>query len=539
MNISQIISETKAFILKGDVSKALSQLYTFLEKEDKYNELANTALQLKGKLSKLQQDKAREIISFDNAQLANSKIVNSLTLLLGKLESGEFTMDSTPTPSPQGKKWWIPVVVILLLGGSFFGYKKVFKKKLRPQEATITIQNTACPAFDKTSDFNILILPFINFGAKVPSFDEAIRQGLENNQAQLNFDIDTEIYTPKEKEKVNPANGKEAERYTGKCKDEVKLVLWGSYEKQASKTLVTTRYKFLNIKDDLFSFDQLNIAGDFKPVSVSSISSIAAEGSATGDIQALLLGIAANQMGDKEAAIAFLEKLEPSDSATSLLWGMTLADSYLANGFNKKALESYDKVLELHPDYRFALMNRSVLNYQNGNTEAAIQDLNHQLKKSPNDKDALYSRAVVYVQVNQLDKAEKDISKLKVNGTKKKIVPLTKKYEQKVSVEKRRKRKAEDKLRTDPNNIQALNILSESNLHLGDYRAALIAAKKSTRAKPKNEKAWAIQLQAMKELNMDKRTIQQSIQKANAAGISNTQLKKASPYIYYNLKIQE
>ena len=41
------------------------------------------------------------------------------------------------------------------------------------------------------------------------------------------------------------------------------------------------------------------------------------------------------------------------------------------------------------------------------------------------------------------------------------------------------------------------------------------------------------------ELNMDKRTIQQSIQKANAAGISNTQLKKASPYIYYNLKTKE
>lgn len=533
MNKTQIIAEVKSIFVKGKTEEALNVLLNFLESDDQYEDLANEVLQLNSQLSKIKKDESLNLVSYDDAQRGYSRIGNSLTGIMERLEKGELT---TPDPKKRslGWIWAIGGAVVLVVVGYFL------KDVLFPQEPIDPpAVESGCPDFEDNSRFNILLLPFINYGEKINSFEESYRQRLSRYKNSLAFTTDTEIYIAKKDESVTPADGAEAAKYTFECADTVRLVLWGSYEERSTGDIITTtNYKFLNVGDQ-FAFDQINIGGNLEPVTIASVSSIATQGSATSDIEDLLLGIASQQMGDPKSAIALLGELSPSDSSTLLLWGMALADSYMELGNKELAIKSYDKVLETHPDYRFALLNRAMLNYQTGNTADAIQDLDTQIENNPKDKEALWSRATIYVKEDQLDKAGKDISVLEDDPTeRKKVDNLKKNYDRKMKRETQRKERAESTLENDPENLQALGVLSESSIRLGDYQTAYETNKTITRIKPENEKAWANLLYLSQELKQD---YKQVIRRANQAGVTNEQLKKSTPKIYQNrtLEIKE
>lgn len=529
MNKTQIIAETKALFLKGKTSDALTQLHSFLESDDKYDELAGIALQLKSQLAKVKNDEALNVISYENAQLSYNRIGKGFTNLLDRLENDNLK-EQTPSQAGNSKLLIGIITGLVVLTVAFFVFKdSIFQDEpteFVEQEPDKTEELSSCPTFDNNSDFNILILPFIRFGKETPNFEESFRQRFSNYRNRLNFKIDSEIYKPQENETVKPEDNEAAAAIAQTCSspDPVNLVIWGFYEqKSEDNTIITTSYKFLNAGDN-FSFDQINVGGNLEPVTVSSISSIATQGVATADIEQLLLGIAANQVGDKSSAIALLENLTPPDSATLLLWGMILADSYLEIGDKAKAITSYDKVLETHPDYRFALLNRAMLNYETGKKEEAMEDLDHTLKINPEDTQAKLSRANIYVKENQLDKAGKDLSDLeKANLGDDKVKLIKKDYDSRMETEQRKKKTAKRTLQRDPSNIKALNDLSESSIRLGDYQTALKANKKITELKPKNKKAWANVLYLSKELKID---YQEVIKDANSAGITNDQLRQ-------------
>ncbi|KAA3639288.1 MAG: hypothetical protein DWQ02_03930 [Bacteroidetes bacterium] len=527
MDKTQIIAEVKSIFIKGKTEDALNVLLNFLESDDQYEDLANEVLQLNSQLSKIKKDESLNLVSYDDAQRGYSRIGNSLTGILERLEKGELT---SPDPKKKSFAWIWAIMGIVILGGG--GY--LLKDVLFP-----TTMESSCPDFEDDSRFNILLLPFINYGKKINSFEEGYRQRLSRYKNSLSFKTDTEIYIVTEEESITPADGAEATKYTFDCADTVRLVLWGSYEEiSTGEIITTTNYKFLNVGDQ-FAFDQINIGGNLEPVTIASVSSIATQGSATSDIEALLLGIASQQMGDPKSAVALLGELTPSDSSTILLWGMTLANSYMELGNKEMAIKSYDKVLEEHPDYRFALLNRAMLNYQTGNTADAIEDLNKQIENEPDDKKALWSRATIYVKEDQLDKAGKDISVLEGDPTeRKKVDNLKKNYDRKMKRETQRKERAKSTLENDPDNLQALGVLSESSIRLGDYQTAFETNKTITRIRPENEKAWANLLYLSQELKMDYKQI---IRNANQAGVTNEQLKKSTPKIYMNrtLEIKE
>lgn len=534
MDKTQIIAEVKSIFLGGNTEKALSELFIFLESDDKFEDLANEVLQLKSQFSKIKKDESLGLVSYENAQLAVNRIGKSLTDVLERLEKGELKSPEQPKGSKKGRWIAASAILLLLIAGYFF------KDNFFDDEPDDTTEVTnGCPDFDETSQFNILLLPFIHYGEEIASFEESYRQRFNRFKNTLSFTTDTELYLKQEDEKIAPANSQEAEQYTKFCADTIRLVLWGSYERKSSGQIITTtNYKFLNIGDQ-FAFDQINIGGNLEPITVSSVSSIATQGAATTAIEQLLLGIASQQMGDPKGAIALLGNIAPADSSTLLLWGMALADSYMEIGEQQKAIASYDKVLETHPDYRFALLNRAMLKYQTGETAEAIEDLNQQLENDPKDKTALLSRATIYVKEDQLDKAAKDISDLESEPTERqKVIPLKDDYNKKLKTEIQRKKNAEARLRQDPENLKALNILSESSIRLGAYETALTANQKITKIKPDNKKAWANLLYLSRELEMD---YKQVIRKANQAGVTNEQLKSYTPKIYNSkaLKIKE
>lgn len=531
MDKTQIIAEVKSIFLKGNIEDALSELLKFLESDDQFEDLANQATQLKSQFSKIKKDESLGLVSYQNAQLGYNRIGNGLTDLLERLEKGELKDPILKKKSNKGILITVASIAVLAVA-AFLLKDFIFPDQPVPPPEPVS----GCPDFDDNSQFNILVLPFINFGEEISSFEESYRQRFNRFQANLSFRTDTEIYQKQAEEKIAPANGEEASQYAVDCSDTVRLILWGTYERKISGQVITTNnYKFLNIGDQ-FAFGQINIGGNLEPVTVASISSIATEGAATSAIEQLLLGIASQQMGDPQGAIALLGNITPPDSSTLLLWGMALADSYMEIGNNKKAIESYDKVLQTHPDYRFALLNRAMLKYQTGNTAEAIEDLDQQLRNNPKDNDALMSRATIYVKENQLDKAGKDISELESNtGERQKVIPLKEDYNSKIKKETERKNKAEARLERDPNNLQALNVLSESSIRLGEYQTALTANQQITKIKPENKKAWANLLYLSRELKMD---YKQVIRKANQAGVTNDQLRSFTPKLYQSKSME-
>ena len=531
MDKTQIIAEVKSIFLRGNTEDALSELLKFLETDDQYEDLANQATQLKSQFSKIKKDESLGLVSYQNAQLGYNRIGNGLSDILERLEKGELKDTVLKTKSNKGILIAIATVAVLAIAAFLLKDTLFPDQPITPPEPI-----SGCPDFDDKSQFNILVLPFIHFGEEISSFEESYRQRFNRFQSNLSFRTDTEIYQKKGEETIAPANGEEATLYATECSDTVRLILWGTYERKISGQVITTNnYKFLNIGDQ-FAFGQINIGGNLEPVTVASISSIATEGSATSEIEQLLLGIASQQMGDPQGAIALLGEITPPDDSTLLLWGMVLADSYMEIGNKQKAIESYDKVLQIHPEYRFALLNRAMLKYQTGKTAEAIEDLDQQLRNDPKDNNALMSRATIYLKENQLDKAGKDISDLEADpGERQKVTPLKKDYNSKIKKETERKKKAEAKLEQDPNNLQALGVLSESSIRLGEYQAALKANQQITKIKPENKKAWANLLYLSRELKMD---YKQVIRKANQAGVTNDQLRSFTPKLYQSKSLE-
>ncbi|MBN2223127.1 MAG: tetratricopeptide repeat protein [Deltaproteobacteria bacterium] len=96
---------------------------------------------------------------------------------------------------------------------------------------------------------------------------------------------------------------------------------------------------------------------------------------------------------------------QPDDSAAS--WygkGLELADD-LEYG---KAIECFDRALEIEPDYEQALVARGSVLLNIGRYEDTYRDLNRAVELDPQDTAAYYIRGLVYEQVNNYENAAAD-----------------------------------------------------------------------------------------------------------------------------------
>ncbi|MBK8490841.1 MAG: tetratricopeptide repeat protein [Saprospirales bacterium] len=96
-----------------------------------------------------------------------------------------------------------------------------------------------------------------------------------------------------------------------------------------------------------------------------------------------------------------------------LLTQMVLADSYLATQQPEKAMASYDRVLEVHPDYTLARNNRGFLLLRDKKLDEAVLDFSNIIARQPDNKEALTARAAAYTELRETQKAETDFSKVR------------------------------------------------------------------------------------------------------------------------------
>jgi len=204
-------------------------------------------------------------------------------------------------------------------------------------------------------------------------------------------------------------------------------------------------------------------------------------------------------------------------------------------------------VLTVHPNYALALNNYAALSLKDGDAAQAIATLDNALAIVPDNIDALAMRGSAFLQVSQLDKARTDFQKARsiieqksitaepaaVEETDRRSRLLDLKFSElstRIEVERKRRSDAEQLLRQNPNNIDALNTRADASKNLGDYNTAITTANTVIRQQPANLKAHTTLVESFIAIG-DTAKARASLQKAESTGLAPQAIKEGAPMI--------
>lgn len=522
MNHQIIIQAVQEKIQQAKIGDGLERLIDYLGKDLKYNELHNEAIRLKSLHAKTKQDESKGIVSFDNAQLNYNRVNDGLLALLDDLEAGRLTI-STPPPSTTTTsipwKWIIGILLIAIIGIAIF----FFTRNTAPIEQPVD----ACPSFVDQSEFNILVFPFDNLGGGSFFPHKQIFKLLDNKITvdELSDKACVRVY-----EKLEEMSGafstSVAQQKGKKCK--AQLVIWGTAEVSGIQKIISARYRLID-KDKL-NLTKLTLDEDANLIdTVETVTSISGGGTLVHDIEQIIdlfFGIVNHELGRHIAAIENLEKITPKDSSERMLINTVLADSYIATKNTKKAIETYEKVLDQHPNYQLANVNQGILLFQQERFDEAIVNLSSALKNDPDNTIILKARAESYIKVDQLKKAKEDYKELKSKSPSN--VYINERYrfiEKEIQVRDNDRIRAERQLRRSPNNVSALTQTAKASQSVGNTRQAKSAAQKLIQQDRSNPLGYQILTNAYLEAG-DTLNARRTINKAIQSGIKKDKVIK-------------
>lgn len=537
MTKTEFLEKIKLNIGKARMDKAFDLFQEYLGTTPGYEAFTSHVLDLKSQWNKLKKDENEGIITYENAQVTGNRIIKALSALVTQVEKGETKVPSTSnTFNNNLKKILLAVVGIVVLAvAGLFIFKKM-NTPVRPngengEKPKTETTNSDCPKFETSSEFNILLLPFQNLaeGGLNPHISIGNRLRIFSKE----FGLNTGIGISENKSQI-PVSTNNAKRIAIKCNS--KLIIWGSYEKISTGTIINTFYEFTDIEGSEIPMTELELDDNFRLDTVTTLSSIASSGKLTSNIEndltLLLLGITAHQMGHPKTAWKIMENTEPKDPETAKIWGMVLSDCFIKAGKTDEAIKTYNQVLKISPEEDLARNNRAILYLKKGENDKALRDLDHQIKKDPKDVKARTYRANVYLKLNNLKEAERDIRVIEEAQPsvkdRVKVKELNTQLKEKKAIELERRKKATATLRNNPNDTKALENLTEANTRLGDYRAALQSAEMLRKVDPTNKQAHTVIIYAKEVLNIDTRS---DIEKAKTAGVTREKMIQAYPII--------
>jgi len=322
--------------------------------------------------------------------------------ILGDVENDNLNPKRYQVEEDKTRRWqlWasLGIFAVLALGVSYWIFSDF--------EGT-------CPSFIPTSDFNIMILPFDNLDGSADRPHIKIREGIEKKiigyQLEERADVETNLKKFEEGQGITQLD---AESAALECN--AKLVMWGSSERVGEEKEITANYKFLS-NDGALNLTQLDIDETGTDIdTVRTISSIKSGGSLTLNVETIIkafFGLISHELDRKADAVANLEEvvnaLNPQDS-NHLVFTNILAADYIAMGNKEKAIETYDKLLFAHPDYKLANVNQGMLLYEKGQYAEAIQKWDKAIIADPDNAKLIRTRGDAYAKDGQYMRAKDD-----------------------------------------------------------------------------------------------------------------------------------
>ena len=413
MNLQELSTLIRQQIGQADSAGALQSLVSFLQQSPRHKAFLGIALNIQALFNRTREKELKGTLTQEQAS-ANYNIVNdSIIQVLDQLEQG-LTRPKGFNPKVQTQR--LQVWQVVLTGVIAVGILAVVYLLWRPADEPIaTIQ---CPGFTQPAQLNVLLLPFLNLSEGELKPEYAIKDRLEKYCGEYRLSTQVRVFDEYyQRPDAELPNFDLAGQVGAEC--QAGLIVWGTAERLANGRIdLTSKFKFLT-GGDQFALQKIQFEGETTVDTILSISSIGRQGDITKDIENLVLtlfGLVAHEEGKHDAAIAALEQTKASqgqDTANVLLTQMILADSYLATDQPDKALQSYDRVLEVHPDYTLARNNRGFLLLREKKLNDAVLDFTNIIERQPDNKEALIARSAVLMELRETEKAKLDQAKVR------------------------------------------------------------------------------------------------------------------------------
>jgi tetratricopeptide (TPR) repeat protein len=412
MELPALSSHIRTLISQADTAAAAKALVAFLQQSPRHKAFLGVALNIEALFTRTKIKELKGTITSEQASANYATANDSILQILDQLEQG-LAKPQGFDPKVQTHRlqvWQAALTAVIALG-----IIALVVLMLRP-EPEPELPKVTCPGFPTPSQLNVLLLPFRNLAEGELKPEIAIKNRLEKYSDEYSLQTHIRVFDAfyqRPNAQVPDFDG--AAEVGAECG--AGLIVWGTAERLANGRIdITSKFKFLG-QGDQFALQKIQFEGETSVDTILSISSIGRQGDITKDIEELVLtlfGLVAHEQGQHEAAIASLEQTKTSrgqDTANVLLTQMILADSYLATRQPEKALKSYDRVLEVHPDYKLARNNRGFLLLQTQKYQEAVEDFSNIIKQQPDDKEALVARAAALTELRQPEKAKIDLER--------------------------------------------------------------------------------------------------------------------------------
>jgi Flp pilus assembly protein TadD len=544
MEPRKIAEQVKTLISQAETEEALRVLLDYLPTEKRWSELKQAAAESQAQFLNAKREATGGRITFDQADLIYNRVNNAVYQIAEDLENGITRM----TPAQQTRRM-LPYLALAIgaVAIAILAYQLPTiiggDEPVEPQQ-----QPGACPTFQSVPAFKILLWEYQLLLGEDKNVSKRLPVALQNRLSSIDRNglLQTRIYTLAENQ--NYPLKKDQALQCG-----AQLSLWGSTDKvNENQWIVITNFAFakewqLNrwsmAPDNDFERQEVTATIPLEGVfvdTISSLSSVFTEGKISTKVEQLLqiaIGLNATLQSDQSGAVATLKSFESEDSTLALLGGMLLADNYTQMGKEEQALAAYEKVLSVHPEYPLALNNYAALQIKKGNYGQAIATLDNAAALAPKNADVLAMRGSAYLAVNQLDKARKDLMQAQ-ELTAAKSAPATTRTEAKVKVieqkvqelnarvqeEKNRRTDAEQELKVNPDNLNALNTRADASKNLGDHKTAIQSANEVIQMQPDNVKAYSILVESLAALG-DTAKLRSALIRAEKTGVSSSAIR--------------
>ena len=401
--LHRFAEEIRDLISDNETEIAIDRLRSFLEKDKKYRNLLDWVGNIRAEFQRASQKARRNLLNDEDFEVAQNQVNNQLFNLLRNLEEGKLE------PIPQkfdgnqssGSRSWITAILVVLLvgGGAYVGWRYFSNQN----------QSPVCPEFSSGSNLNVMLFPFNNVdgGNNKPhiSIHSRLSQLCRENRINSSIELMPGVQEPIFEDDVLDA--------ADRCAAE--LVIFGEVSSDITSTDIVSKYFYLGELEGL-EVKKIQVEGETFVDTTTSISSIVRTGELTKDIEELILtlfGIIAHEEERYDLVVEQLEQLDPADTSGTILTGVLLADAYLALGKQAEALQSYDQVLQVHPEYSLALNNRAALEFMAGNYQKAADDYTRIIQFDPDNVDALAGRLAANTKLNRDDLIIQDEQKLR------------------------------------------------------------------------------------------------------------------------------
>ena len=491
MELSQALVAIKQQISQGDLEEGYEQLVKLLDAYAHYAELAEIARVNQADLYQLKSQTLKGTIDPDDARLATNQLTDKALQIIRQLETGKvlFPEDIKPTSSKAWRYYIAGGIVTLALAAVVWWF--------------LGAAEDDCPAFSKTAELKVMILPFKQTGKEKGQVEPEtdIMDGLNDlidktsglreraiADVDENFDID--------KDYPNSAQAVEIAQHCG-----AQMLVWGKVNQSGvNDYTVDVRYRLLDAGG-------VRYAGD---TTISRLLEVTKEASWTTDVKAitrLLYMVLANQMRVPIAADVLREMaplttaaLSPDtvpamvDTSTSLV----LADYHIRNKNYDAAIAEYDKVLEYDPANATARTKRGALLFQKEDYSGAARDL--EVVKTEDQKTAnaiQKTRIQALLKSNQPEKANREVqSALRDKHMDGAWLDQAKREIQDSTRALQRRRDLLEQQVTRTHAMDARVGAAKANLGLGETAEALRYAKDALKTDPKNLEAVKVAVEA-------------------------------------------